>query len=101
MSKIPTYTTSAVEGDPQLDYVFSDGNHVTVLLGGPEPYALYMNEGEGSSYLGDLRELDSMKSKALHTTHTIKCWNLEDGSPFYETYTINESIPPRFEEFND
>lgn len=101
MTKIPTYTTSATEGEPQLDYVFSDGNLVTVLFGRPELAAMYMNEGQGGSlYVADLTDLYEMQSKALHTTHTIMGRN-EDGTPYYETYVINESIPPRFEETND
>ncbi len=101
MTNILTYTTSSTEGDPTLDYVFSDGNLVSVLLGLTEPTVIYMNEGEGSSHIADLTELEAMKTDALHTTHTIKCWNLEDGTPFHETYIINEGIPTRLEENNE
>lgn len=101
MTKIPTYTTSATEGEPQLDYEFSVGITVTVLLGLPEPMAIYMNASAGTSDIGDLTELDNMKRASLHTTHTIQGANAEDGSPYFETYTINETIPPRFEETNE
>lgn len=101
MSKIPTYTTRASEGYSQMDYEFSDGTTVTVNHGGPEPHALYMNEAKGTVHVGDLQELYSMAAEALHTTHTEVCRNPADGSPYFETYVINDTIPPRFEETNE
>lgn len=92
-----TYTSRADDSTQQIDYSFSDGLEVTLLMDAPEMTAIYMDKSTGDVRISGTEELDTKRAESLHTTHTIRCRN-PDGTPYFETFTINNTIPPRFEE---
>lgn len=79
-----------------ISYRFSTGEQVHTALG----HLLYMNPSTGVSKTIDDAELERLKGEALHTTHTEHYSN-DDGTPVFETYVINDTVPPRFEENNE
>lgn len=96
VANLITYTTESDGMSLDLTYRFSSGVQVHEALG----HLLYMNPSTGESIIISRDELDFLKGSALHTTHTEHYSN-DDGTPVFETYVINDTVPPRFEENNE